>query len=381
MMEAFIRRAPALSYCGEPFQHDIFVSYSHGSDDQGQGRLQEWSLAFARALREELCSDRAFRNTLKMFIDAAGEAGSRIDPALPLTEQLESQVQTAALLLVLMSPDYQASRWCADERAWWLAKQKELAQQGLPAAGRLELVHIWPVAAEDWPDGRWPAELADSRGHPLVGHVLHDAAPVGARPLGWTQWRAAEGFDPDVRGRILDIARDLISRLRAARDEAGRFQKARVDQQRLALEVGQQLYLHARPDGAAEWDRTALALSDGGFSVLPTALPPASTDPNERQAQRAERVEAMSGCDGLIVLGTGPGIDLDLAPVGKFDRQSARAQGQRRLPWALLNLVGETFATPLRQANARIMQAAWLDAADGHIVPRVQSWLHSQAGS
>ena len=88
-----------MSYCGPPFQRDIFVSYSHGADARGEPSLQHWSLALVRALREELRADRAFRDSLSLFIDAEGEPGRRLDTALPLTEQLEAQVQSAALLL------------------------------------------------------------------------------------------------------------------------------------------------------------------------------------------------------------------------------------------------------------------------------------------
>ncbi|WP_298232395.1 hypothetical protein [uncultured Azohydromonas sp.] len=125
-----------MSYCGDPFQHDIFVSYSHGSDADGEPFLQQWSHMFVRALRQELRSDPDYRNKLGMFFDAEGEPGSRIDPALPLTEQLEAKVQSATLLLVLMSPDYQRSSWCADERAWWLQKQAAI---GAVAVGAIAL--------------------------------------------------------------------------------------------------------------------------------------------------------------------------------------------------------------------------------------------------
>jgi hypothetical protein len=37
-----------LSYVGEPFEHDIFVSYSHGSDADGDATLQGYLPALAR---------------------------------------------------------------------------------------------------------------------------------------------------------------------------------------------------------------------------------------------------------------------------------------------------------------------------------------------
>jgi hypothetical protein len=42
-------------FLGEPFQHDLFVSYSHGDfDGSGQSNLKTWSQAFGRELEMEL---------------------------------------------------------------------------------------------------------------------------------------------------------------------------------------------------------------------------------------------------------------------------------------------------------------------------------------
>ena len=368
-----------LSYCGPPFQHDIFVSYSHGSDTRGDPLLQQWSLAIARALREEWRADREFRNTLSMFIDAEGEPGQHLDAALPLTEQLESQVQSAAILLVLMSPDYQASTWCADERQWWLQKQAAL---GISAAGRLEMVKVLPVFAEDWKEGRWPPELSDRAGEPFLGHVFHDDARRGARPLGWTQWQPAGGFDSAVRERVLDLARVLYQRLDDVKAECDRLRKAQADVQKLGDATGQMVYLHGRSEQQADWERTASELQESGFAVLPAAPDPIERDPAKREAQRERRVEELANCDALLLLGT-PGsltIDADLSTVGKFDRHSARERSNRMLPCALLETAGAALATPQRRNNARIMQTEWLDANQQPVAPVVQRWLQDRAG-
>ena len=39
-----------MSYVGEPFRHDLFVSYSHGDDGSGGAYLKPWSAAFAHEL-------------------------------------------------------------------------------------------------------------------------------------------------------------------------------------------------------------------------------------------------------------------------------------------------------------------------------------------
>ena len=44
-----------MSFVGDPFRHDIFVSYSHGDvTGSGDSKLKRWSGAFARELESEL---------------------------------------------------------------------------------------------------------------------------------------------------------------------------------------------------------------------------------------------------------------------------------------------------------------------------------------
>ena len=109
-----------MSYVGEPFRHDLFVSYSHGDDGSGGAYLKPWSAAFTHELERELRADRRFRTSLSVFRDQDHRPEQSLDPMAPLTAQLQEQIAGAALLVVLMSPDYLASKWCADERDWWL---------------------------------------------------------------------------------------------------------------------------------------------------------------------------------------------------------------------------------------------------------------------
>src|SRR5690606_28744330 len=135
-------------------RHDLFVSYSHGDDGSGGAFLKPWSAAFTRELERELRADRRFRASLSVFRDQNHRPSQSIDPLAPLSAQLQAQIAASALLVVLMSPDYLASRWCTDERDWWLAGQTAL---GLPPEERIAVVRIWPT------DEAWPAALTDSR--------------------------------------------------------------------------------------------------------------------------------------------------------------------------------------------------------------------------
>ena len=364
-----------MAYVGDPFKHDIFVSYSHGADADGDAMLKDWSVAFVRELERELRSDRAYRNLLSLFLDAHDRPGQRLDPMAPLSEQLDAHVGASALLLVLMSPDYQASTWCRTEREWW---SKQQAQTGLAPAGRIAMVRAWPVPAE-WPGGAWPAELSDRDGNPLVGYRFHAGEGRAARPLGWTQWQA--GFSPDVREALLGLAGELAQKLDLIKADVERQRAAREDVQRLAGTTGQTLYLHGRADHAADWERAAQELLAGGYAVLPGEPDPVEREPARLEAIREQRVNTLTACDALVLVGSedGRAIDADLIVVGKHDRHSARARSNRWLPCALLDTRGTAVATPVRRTTARIVQADWLDVTQTAVVPAVQRWLVDKA--
>jgi hypothetical protein len=112
-----------MSFLGEPFKHDLFVSYSHGDfDGSGKSNLKTWSQAFARELEAELRQKIEF-NGLMIFLDQHDRPDQAVDPMEALTEQLRTEIGATGLLTVLMSPHYLRSKWCGDERDWWLECQ------------------------------------------------------------------------------------------------------------------------------------------------------------------------------------------------------------------------------------------------------------------
>lgn len=355
-----------MSYVGEPFLHDLFVSYSHGDDGRGGAYLKPWSAVFARELERELRADRRFRLDLSVFRDQDHRPGQGVDPMAPLGTQLQEQIAASALLVVLMSPDYLASQWCADERAWWLAGQAAL---GLPCDERIAVVRIWPT------DEPWPAALTDARGHPLVGFAFYPADAIPPRPLGWTDPPDAPGTE--FRKALLDMVGRLYPKLEAMRARADELRRQRAEAARLSRASGQLLYLHGRSDHAAAWEQTALALTDKGFAVVPGEPDRVDNDPVRLQETRERRVETLSACDALLLLGTADGraLDADLVVVGKHDRQSARARSHRLLPCGLLDTVGAAIATSVRRATARIVQADWIDGTGREWPAAVQHWL------
>jgi hypothetical protein len=355
-----------MAYVGLPFANDLFVSYSHGDDGNGGAYLQPWSAAFAEELERELRADRKFRLDLRIFLDKDHRPGHGVDPMAPLTDQLRQQIGDSALLVVLMSPDYLASAWCTAERDWWCARQIEL---GLPPEERIAVVRIWPT------DEAWPAALTDSRGHQLVGFPFYVANDGPSRPLGWIDLPGP--FGRDFRKALFDIVMRLYPKLDEMKTRAEALQRAAAEVARLAQPGGQSIYLHGRADHAAAWERAGITLTDSGFAVVPGEPDAVEHDPRRLQQLRERRIEALTACDALLLLGTedGRALDADLVVVCKHDRQSARARSNRLLPCGLLDTVGPAIATPVRQATARIVQADWIDGTGADWAPKVQHWL------
>lgn len=363
-----------MAYVGSPFEHDVFVSYSHGADSSGEPFLQPWSAKFVEALEKELRFDRRFRDTLRLFLDQDHRPGKGVDPMAPLTDQLREQIGASALLVVLMSPDYLASKWCTQERDWWYARQTKL---GLSSSTRVAVVRILPT------QDPWPSQLMDSAGQQLVGFSFFAGMKGVERPLGWTDLPG--GFGSDFKKALLDIVARLNTELDAAKASLDDRRRAEAEASKLAQAGGQSIYLHGRADQAKTWERAAVALGNGGFAVVPGEPDPIEQDPKRLQEVRERRVEALSACDALLLVGTedGRALDADLVVVGKHDRQSARARSNNLLPCGLLDTVGAPIATAVRKTTARIVQADWLDATRPEWPAEIGPWLlakSAQAG-
>jgi hypothetical protein len=367
-----------LAYVDDPFRHDIFVSYSHGSDAQGRPALKAWSARFHAALLDELKFYQPLTRTVDVFFDDSQEHAQGLDRMAPLSEQLREAASASAVLLVLMSPHYQASDWCRAEReSWW----KGQLGSGLPPQGRIALVRMSPGG--DWATEGWPRELSDEKGNPLPGYFFYEPPDdIRARPLGWVEGPDAMVNHPVFRERLCKLAGDLRIKLDEVKAYTRRLREQREALERLGAVEGQALYLHGRAEQKQEWESLSDALQDAGYHVTPTEPDRVSTDPAENHAIRTSRVQLMAECDAVLLVAADDGraVDQDLIAVGKNDRQSARALSQRPLPCAVLDTVGEPNSTPRRQTNAKLLKTDWLDARRAPVVPVVQQWLQQRAG-
>ena len=114
-----------MSYVGDPFRHDIFVSYSHGDvAADGELRLKQWSQGFAQELEKELQAFADIGGQIRVFLDADRRPDHGVDPLAPLSDKLKQEVAGSAILAVLMSDHYIGSSWCQRERIGWIEAQQ-----------------------------------------------------------------------------------------------------------------------------------------------------------------------------------------------------------------------------------------------------------------
>jgi hypothetical protein len=359
-----------MSYVGGPFKHDVFVTYSHGdvvgNDDS---LLKQWSQAFAAELANEMRVLPGVGRALSLFLDQGHRAGQAIDPMEPLSPQLQAEIAASAVVAVLLSPQYLASRWCTDEREWWREGQ---TKHKISPTGRIALARIWPLTSGD----ALPELFLDGRGEPLPGFWFFDRALDAARcrPYEWPKATTESGGS--FRKALVELAGFVYGKLEELRRRLEESKLAAADAAKLCG-AEPVVYLHARTEHAAAWEKANDELSTGGFTVLPTEPDTIAQSPEQAQQVRSQRIETLANCDALLLLGSADGraLDSDLLAVGRHERQLARARWNRLLPCALLDTVGEAIATDRRRLTARKLQVDWIDRRAEPWVPSVQSWL------
>lgn len=345
-----------MCYLGDPFVHDIFVSYSHG-DPEGRGTspLKEWSRALIRHLEEEIRAPWPEFDRLRIFID------EKLDPTLALTAELRAQVQVAGLLIVIMTERWLNSAWCRDEIDWF---RQQVAQRG-GINGSVVVIRAFATETSAWPEC-----LKDERGHGLIGISFHPlTGNLNAPPYGWREEKPSQR---EYWQAVAQLATTVIKRLRDLknREELRRAQRRVIG---LGANSKPRLYLHGRTKRADVWCGIRERLEEAGFTVEPAKLPEIGTSLLEiRRAQR-ERLEQLSRCHALLILRSDrmDDITLDLEAC-QADRADMAARGQH-LPIAVLD-------STMNEAGASEALGVEVLAGRGRgWLVGVREWLHRSA--
>lgn len=357
-----------MSFVGEPFKHDVFITYSHGdADGDGHSLLKQWSEGFARELEQELQLMQGQLAGIKVFRDQHARPGQALDPMAPLTEQLKEDITGSAILAILMTPHYLNSNWCGDERSWWLEAQK---QNELQVNGRLAVAHILPTTDSDWPEA-----LVDSRGHKLVGQCFYDRSSANARPFEWPQPKSTSG-DP-FRGTLVDYIGNLMVHLKDLRSLMQEKERQKTEALRLAADGGQAIYLHGSQENSQVWEDVWSDLESAGFQVYPSEPDPITTDLADTQKISKGRIEILKGCDALLLVGTDDTrmLDADLVVVGRNERHQARAFSDKLMPCAVVDKAGLADTRQRILTNARRLGVHWFKAQDESWTSDIPPWL------
>jgi hypothetical protein len=129
--------------------HDIFVSYAHLDNLAPAGRSgRGWVDAFVEPLTVQL-KKRLGSGAVDLWIDRA------LPGNMPLTPEILTAVRESALLLVVMSPAYLSSQWCARERNAFLEVARDRVADG----------RIFIARCLDENLGDRPAEFGDLNGY------------------------------------------------------------------------------------------------------------------------------------------------------------------------------------------------------------------------
>jgi len=367
-----------MSFVGEPYTADVFISYSHG-DARGVGdsNFKQWSYSFWRELQREFEAHDDLEG-LTIFFDSSDRPSEGVDPFVALDPRLEEQASNAAVFMPLISPRYLKSEYCIRELQWWREAQE--ARQ-LDSRGRLAPVLIWgtpPVGSPSWPEALKPIGLSQLTG---INFFARDNVLLRPQPFGWP---GAGGRIEDPR--FFDPLLDVVGYIRQHLIEFKSIVAERSVSAGPMVEDGVKptIYLHGRSDAPEKWDAAADALSMAGFPVAPDGPEPIESDAAKRAQIREARIGAMSTCDALLVVGPDDTsvFNEELMILGRADRGLAIDRAERvlgmpgkRLPCGVVDAVDDPGRAKRRKAWAENNRLGWFSLSDPTWVGQASNWL------
>lgn len=311
-----------MAYLSPFFEHDVFVSYSHG-DPHGKGTsvLKSWTSSLLNELEEHIFAiDPEFKN-LVIWRD------EKLDPTQLLTPELKTRVISSAVLFIVMSPHYLKSSWCGDELSWFREQIQSRARDP-------ERVFIIRAVRTD--TGKWPEFLRDERGFAPVGFAFHH--PESDTPFCWA---GSDGERKEYLQRLGTLRTTLMKRLRELRDRensrvlTGAPPRRRPDGTR-------RIYLHARPEDAPIREDVSNVLSRGGVKLISPAPSP-SKELRDWNLESKIRIKAAKHCDALAIVRAERDESFvdTLLDIGLQEREVMQAERGSELPCAVLDRTGE----------------------------------------
>ena len=303
-----------MSFVGKPFEHDLFVSYSHGqTDPSGESPWKAWVQWLAAQITTEVQNGHPEFRDFRLFIDP------QLDPTMHLSDQLRSNAENAAAFLLIMNPWLLESSWCKQELGWF----RHQVDQRQGAEGCVFVVQAQDTAGLDWPDC-----LHDANGHRLLGFPF--TAPKTDRPLGWLTLQTS----PEFVEALLSLTTRIIQRLRRLKDQARLASEVTLQGQADLLRT---IYLHARSSESELWHHAKAELGQQ-FTILPETLRAEASTLTEARQQRRERFEDYKEANALLIIepDNRQALEADVQSIGFDDRSDVESFTERRFPCAVL---------------------------------------------
>lgn len=314
------------------FQHDVFLSYAV-KDNEGPYRDKRgWVQAFEEQLKAELNREVTHQGEIDIFLDR-----KRLACGDPFDEEIRTALDSTAVLVVLLSKRYLASKWCKLEREAFLraiGQQRDLDRRVFV----VELTDLQRLTAE------LPSVF--TKNHRVRMWEHHDAVP---RRFGHPVPDQAKLEHQSFFNGTLDVAYAIAERL----DEFAATAEAAPTAAIVAPPTGPAIYLAPPPKGTDE-ERFARDLR----TKLENSIPPLRVVPEpsipKSPAEATAFVQSQLRDARLFVqvVGYNPGTTpagFDL-PLPRFQQQLAEEAKLPRLIWRLPDIApAEIDDLPHRQ--------------------------------
>jgi hypothetical protein len=345
-----------MAYLSPHFEHDVFVSYSHG--DPRAGTLKEWTLELVRKLIGHILDTDLEFGDLVIWWD------KDLDPTAQLTPELKAKVKSSGILLIVMSPHYLASPWCKDE----LTCFSEQIQDRLQDPER-----VFIIRAVRTDESKWPAFLRDERGFTKPGFGFHDAQNV--EPYCWGG--STENIN-EYMTSLRTLRTILTKRLRDFRDRAQKRAEIRVAPRRTAGGM-RRIFLYARTEDAPLRQEVHRLLFQDGVTPISSPISPGKELADWTRESKI-RIETAKRCDALALVRAEEDENFvdTLLDIGLSERETIKSARGFPLPCAVLDQSGEELPIDvsgwgierfdLRNDHWRGDFRQWLDKAEAQPV-------------
>jgi hypothetical protein len=139
--------------------HDVFISYAHRDDQKLPEADYGWVTLFVDHLKARVTTQLKGRESLKCWMDHQLAGNAELTPTI-----LET-VRGSATILIFLSPQYLASKWCRDELETFMAAARTRGR----ATKRIFLIEVWEVSK--------PPALEDLKGYQFWQIDPHSGVP------------------------------------------------------------------------------------------------------------------------------------------------------------------------------------------------------------